>query len=204
MFITMSKQKVFKKKKQVKALITSFNTLGNPFKEDSDDILVLDTKEFASTQVVATVNRIGNAGQEQFKVFVEERLLKHKNKVTDVIKLNKFTLFSNPRKSSSKEKLAIASIKAELCPVSNSHIFCKVSQGNLEEFFAYENQGYPSLISKFSNLRLSVKSDLIKYLMILRANPFVTPTVDAMLIDGATILNMLRPSGACKTSDYAN
>ena len=47
---------------QVRALIQSFETLGNPFKEDSDDLLVLDTKEIASTQVVTTGNGIENAG----------------------------------------------------------------------------------------------------------------------------------------------
>ena len=75
---------------QVRALVHSFETLGNPFKEDSDDLLVLDTKEIASTQVVTTVNGIENAGQEQFQMFLEERLIKHKKEVTDIIKLNKF------------------------------------------------------------------------------------------------------------------
>ena len=52
-------------------------TFGNPFKEDSGDVLVLDTKDIASEQVVATVNGIENAGQQQFQMFFEERLVKH-------------------------------------------------------------------------------------------------------------------------------
>ena len=126
---------------QVKALVEVMETLGNPFKEDSVDVLVLDTKEIANEQVVATVNEIEKAGQDQFQVFVEERLIKHKcGRV----------LFS--RKS-----------------------------------------------------RLGVKSDLIKCLDSLTTNPSITPVVDAMLIDGAALVNMLKPSGVCKTfSDYAN
>ena len=42
-------------------------------------------------------------------MFVEERLLKHKKEVTDDIKLNKFPLFNNPKKPSSKEKLDVSS-----------------------------------------------------------------------------------------------
>ena len=91
--------------------VEAMETFGNPFKENSGDVLVLDTKDIASEQVVATVNGIENAGQQQFQMFLEERLVKHKKEVTDVIKLNKFALFSNPRKSPSKEKQIVASLK---------------------------------------------------------------------------------------------
>lgn len=63
---------------QVGALVDSFETQGNPFKEDSGDLLVLDTKEIASTQVITTVHTIENAGQERFQMSVEESLFKHK------------------------------------------------------------------------------------------------------------------------------
>ena len=190
---------------QVTALVHSFETLGNPFKEDSDDLLVLDTKEIASTQVVTTVNGIENAGQEQFQMFLEERLIKHKKEVTDVIKLNKFALFSNPRKSPSKEKLEVTSLKQNCYLFSQLYISCQVRQGRLDEFFAHENQAYPPSISKFGDLRQIVKSDLLKCLENLTENTSITPSVEAMLIDGAALVNILKPSGACKTfSDYAN
>ena len=190
---------------QVKALVEAMETLGNPFKEDSVDLLVLDTKEIANEQVVATVNEIEKAGQHQFQVFVEERLIKHKKEVTDVIKLNKFALFSNPKKSPSKEKQGVASLKQNCTLFSQLCISCQVRQGNLEEFFAHENQAFPPSISKFGDLRLGVKSDLMKCLDSLTTNPSITPVVDAILIDGAALVNMLKPSGACKTfSDYAN
>lgn len=190
---------------QVKALVEAMETFGNPFKEDSGDVLVLDTKDIASEQVVATVNGIENAGQQQFQMFLEERLVKHKKEVTDVIKLNKFALFSNPRKSPSKEKQDVASLKQNCNLFSQLYISCQVRQGNLDEFFAHENQSYPPSISKFGSLRPGVKSDLLKCLENLATNPCKTPEADAMLIDGAALVNMLKPSGACKTfSDYAN
>ena len=50
-----------------------------------------------------------------------------------------------------------------------------------------------------------MKSDLLKCLENLTANPSTSPTVETMLIDGAALVNILKPSGACKTfSDYAN
>lgn len=79
-------------------------------------------------------------------------------------------------------------------------------QGNIEEFFAHENQAHPPSISKYGELRLGVKSELLKSLENLSTVPTATasPVVDALLIDGAALVNMLKPSGACKTfSDYA-
>jgi len=46
---------------QIKNLVAAMETFGNLFKEDSGDVLVLETKDIASEQVVATVN---NAGQQ--------------------------------------------------------------------------------------------------------------------------------------------
>ena len=167
---------------QVRALVHSFETLGNPFKEESDDVLVLDTKEIASTQVVTTVNRIENAGQEHFHMFLEERLIKHKKEVTDIIKLNKFALFSNPRKSPSKGKLEVTSRKQNWSLFSQLYISCQVRQGSLDEFFAHKNQAYPPSISKFGDLRQIVKCDLLKCLENLTENPSTTPTCLSMVL----------------------
>ena len=82
--------------------------------------------------MVATVNTIENACQEQFQVFVEERFVNRKKEATDVIKLNKFALFSNPRTSSTKKKQDVASLKQNCYLFSQLYISCKVRQGNLK------------------------------------------------------------------------
>lgn len=93
----LSVQKTFQK--QVQSLVDTIETMGNPFLESGDDLLVLDTKELASEKVVDTVNRIQQAGREQFEAFVEERIVKRTKSISDFIKLNKLALFRSPRKS---------------------------------------------------------------------------------------------------------
>ena len=83
--------------------------------------------------------RSAGAGQRQFQMLVEDRLVKQKE-VTDVIKLNKFVLFSNPRKSPSMEEQDVASPKLNCTLFSQLYISCQVRQSNLDEFFAYQNQ----------------------------------------------------------------
>ena len=98
-------------KRQVQALIEVIEGMGNPFKEESNDLLVLDTKEIASEKVITTVKEIEKVGLQHFHPFVEERLIKKEKGVLDVIKRNKLALFSNPQKPPSKEKQGVVSLK---------------------------------------------------------------------------------------------
>ena len=56
---------------------------------------------------------------------------------------------------------------------------------------------------KFGELHFGVKSDLLKCLEKLYISPATNPVVDATLIDGAALVNLQKPTAACKTfSDY--
>ena len=68
-------------------------------------------KQIARADMAATINGIEKAGQEQFQTFAKEHLIKQMKEVKDVIKLNQFALFRNPRKSSLKAQENIASLK---------------------------------------------------------------------------------------------
>jgi len=190
---------------QVNSLLEVMETFGNPFEEGSADLMVLDSKEIASDDVVATIRSIETEGEKQMKSFVTDRLVKKTKEVTDVINLNKFPLFGSPQRSPSQDKKVIASLKQNCSLFSRLYISCQVRDGNLDEFFSHENQPFPPSISKHGELRPCNKSELLKSLETLHTSPLSnTPNVDALLIDGAALVNMLKPNGACKTfSDYA-
>ena len=48
--------------------------MGNPFTEDSGDLLVLDTRDVADPAVVETVRMIEKKGQEQYDKYMTERI----------------------------------------------------------------------------------------------------------------------------------
>ena len=58
----------------MKSLITFTDVVGNPFTDESGDLLVLDTKDLADASVFTTVEEIETLGQEQLETFVKERL----------------------------------------------------------------------------------------------------------------------------------
>lgn len=88
--------------KQVKALCTTFVEMGNPFLEESKDLLVLDTRDIVDTSVAETVRKIEELGKTQFKAFVADRLEKQTVSLFEPMKRNNLALFSSPPPSKAK------------------------------------------------------------------------------------------------------
>ena len=76
--------------------------------------------------------------------------------------------------------------------------------GDLDDFFAYENQACPPALSQIGKMRLDKKSDLVGCLedMIPPQENSASPHVELVILDGAAITNMLAPGGANTFSDY--
>ena len=61
--------------------MATFEGMGNPFLEDSGDMLTLDTKVVMNKEyAIQTVNAVEDIGQRQFSEFVENRLKRASNK----------------------------------------------------------------------------------------------------------------------------
>ena len=82
-------------KKDVEALVDAFCDLGNPFREDSDDLTV-DTIDIMDEAVVMSIRNIYNTGREQHTLFVQERLYDQKKHISDAIKKNKLLFPKDP------------------------------------------------------------------------------------------------------------
>ncbi len=81
---------------QVKALTNVIEEMGNPFFEESDELLVLDTRDIADPLVVKAMYVLKKTGQVQYNTFITERLVQQTKLINDPIKRNNFPLFSRP------------------------------------------------------------------------------------------------------------
>ena len=200
-----SSQSLFQK--QVLALTNSIETMGNPFSRESSDLLVLDTNEIADDGVVNTVNTIETLGNRLFQEYTEQRIVRQTVPFSDPISRNKLTLFSTTHKVPSKSKEQISSLKDSCALFLKLYISCQVREANLDEFFAHENQTFPPSIATGGIMRNGSKSDLLPLLGKQQddtSTPDKSPTVRALVIDGAAVINMLKPNAACKTfKDYS-
>ena len=72
----------------MKTLSEAVDEIGNPFSEESSDLVVLDNRNIADTAVVDMVHQIEKLGRDQYRAHVEERLVNRTKPITDTIKCN--------------------------------------------------------------------------------------------------------------------
>jgi hypothetical protein len=202
---------------QVKVLSSVIEDMGNPFIDDSNDLLVLDTRDLADPAVINALYNIEKTGRQQYDTFVDESLITRVRPVNDPIKRNNFPLFSRqPVRNKSLAKHQLLSMKSDCSLFSSLFISCQTREGDLDEFFAHENQACPPSISNMGKLRLGTKSDIVSCLEELipkstddvmpdiQSSPSLgVPAVDAVILDGAVIVNMLKPGTARTFAEYA-
>ena len=166
---------------------------GYPFLEESNDLIVLDTKEIAEPAAVTILPQIEAVGKEQCNQFITERLLNRTKSLYDPIKRNKVSFFienfSAPEESC-KTSQQLSFMKSDCALFARLGISCQTRDGDLDEFFKHENQGCPPSLSYVGKLRLPKK----KYepTECLEANTTrrteVPSAVDATIIDGAAVV----------------
>ena len=107
---TKHKQLAFAR--DVKSLSGVMREMGNPFCDDSSDLLVLDSRDLADPAVINTVRQIEKLGQEQYNTYVDERLVNQTKPSTDSIRRNNLPLFSrSPVREKSRTQLQVSSLK---------------------------------------------------------------------------------------------
>ena len=70
--------------KDVCSLVSVMENHGNPFEEESVDLVVLDTKEMTSPAAVESIQNVKRIDQEQFQAFTREWLVERPKPVHDV------------------------------------------------------------------------------------------------------------------------
>ena len=110
----------------VQNLIRVIEEMGNPFSEDSVDLLVLDTKEIAPKCVVEAVSGAKEKGQSMYDKYVEEGLNKRSKPVTDTIQRCNLPLFGTPEKRhSSKTSSLVTDLKSDCRLFSRLYMACQ-------------------------------------------------------------------------------
>ena len=157
---TPSAQKGFAK--DVQSFVAVTEKLGNPFKKDSPDLLVLDTRDIADPAVTETFRTVKQIGQEQFEAYSNHCLI-------DRTKTNLWRGTSSPSSDRTED---------QKCPKERKHLWRMIwpyLQGSslhqlpepwreLDEFFRHENQACPPALSDAGKLHLGSKSQLLECL----------------------------------------
>ena len=190
--------------KHVNALHKTFLELGSPFREDVKDLFSLENKTICDPEVHSILLKLRSLGQEQYKDFVSRRLMARSVSLKDKIRLNKLAVFGNHgKRKETKIKLKLNAAKNDAHLFGQLYIGCQIRGGNLEEFFSHENRKYPPSLSEGSALRGGCKSDLVGCLEPLVTKGESAPSVTCIVLDGAVIVQMLRPKECSTFEEYS-
>ena len=121
----------------VHSLVKVKEELGNPFEEDSPDLVALDTKEIVGSPAIEAVRKVKETGLNQFQAFTRDCLVERTKPVDDTIHQNKLKVFKAPPiKSMSKEKQKLTCLKNNAELFSRLYISCQTRDGHLTSSFA--------------------------------------------------------------------
>ena len=178
----------------LQSVINSFEDLGNPFMEEEEELMALDSKDVVGSNVVHAIKNIVQTGKGQFESYVKERLTKRTTAISAPLKKNNLPLFCSPKQEQTSHKNKIAELKNDCALFSRLYIACQSRDGDLDDFFKHENQPWPPSLADKGELREAVKADLVKCLEGYASSlPSQHPDVEVLVIDGAVAVQMQSP-----------
>jgi hypothetical protein len=153
-------------------LVQIINDMGNPFLDDNDKLLALDTRNVLDKYVVKTVLKVhllGKDQDDQYDKYYKEVITDRTMPMHEPIKNNALPLFSCQRpKTKSKPSGQISSLKNDVALFSQLYIVIQYTEYRASDtgtFFSRENHDpFPPSLSDAGKLRLRIKSDLLNKL----------------------------------------
>ena len=167
--------------------------LGNPFADDSTDLVTLDTKLIMSEEVVTTIQTAEQLGSTQSQSFIDERISGSTKSLYDPIHKNNLPLFKSWKTKTTKSSMKTVAMKNDVQLFSRMYIACQSREGDLDSFFEHENHPWPPSLAENNSMRQGSKADLVGCLEALAPRPEDTPEVDMKIIDGAALIYTLDP-----------
>ena len=195
-------QKSFKE--QAASLIQVINELGNPFLEDGNELLVLDTQNVMDESVVNTVQTVESLGKDQYARYGKLVVTDRTHSIHDPIKKNALPLFSCPHpKAKTRQAGKISLLKNDVALFSRLYIVMQQRSSDMTTFFSHENHPFPPSLSDCGKLRFGKKSDLLEILTKdIQNDP--PNCIDVKLLDGAAVVHLLPTSNVTTFDEYAD
>ena len=189
----------------VRNVTTCIDEKGNPFLEDSADLLTLHTKIIMPPEVVESVKCAEATGHTQWEAFAR----REPSHFHDAIPRNNLPLFASHGKQYSKKTSQLAYAKDDVNLFSRLYISCQNREGDVDTFFSHENHAWPPSLAENGEMRgAESKSDILKQLEPMADAQLRSPDdVQVKIVDGAALAQGLEPKSSSQRSitfsDYA-
>ena len=190
--------------KDVHSLVITIEEMGNPFVEESGDLLNLNSEVVMPEKVVKAMQSKYATGVTKYDTFIEERFKSGSKSLSETIPRNSLLVFSKPGVDNPKGAGKLPGLKNDRGLFSRLYIASQTREGDVYEFFRHENEPIPPALSNEGLIRTGKKCDLLDCLPSNETTSNDSPKVDAKVFNGPAVVHYLQ-SGTCATfDDYAN
>lgn len=184
----------------VLALVDAFDQLGNPFMEDSGDLIDLDQSIIMPPDVVENVRKVKNIGVQKYQEFLEKRITSQQEAFTATIPNTKLKLFKTAL-SQPRQKSVVAVMKDHQSKVTQILLAAHSGRKMDSTVFSHETSEHPPSLTKNGNLHHGTKSEILDCILPADLDNRKAETTAAVL-DGAVLVRMLRPTNSVTIADY--
>ena len=191
---------------EIQSIKHKLEEYGNPFLEETDELCHITTRAVAAQSVTVTVHTVEEVGKKLFADYVNERLVQKDLTIFQPLQKNSLPLLGTHARKPAAGKIqqSLKALKADCNLFARLYVACQNRDGNLDDFFRHENQFQPPSLSHAGHIRLGTKSDIVGILETLsESTPAQKLNFDAIIYDGAALVNILQPKTCTTFSQYA-
>ena len=181
----------------------SFSNLGNPFIEDSGQLIDLATSAVMTDDIILCIRQVTKHGCTKYEEFFEDRISTQKKTWTSTLKRMNLSLFSDKSKPK-KKKNEVSVVKEERAKVIHM-LHASHSGRDVEDVLAHETSDMPPSLTRAGKMHHGNKADILTCLE--AVTPELSsnrPNVDVIINDGSVIVHLLRPTYCDTFRDYIN
>ena len=184
----------------VLALVDAFEDLGNPFMEDSGELLDLDESLVMPPEVVDNVRKVKDIGMQRYRAYVDKRVRSQEEAFNVPIRLTRLKLFkasfSQPR-----QKSEVAVVKDQQAKVTQLLLAVHSGRAINESVFSHESSPHPPSLTRKGQMHHGTKSEILDCIVPKNLDNH-RPVTTAAVLDGAVLVHMLRPGSAVTIGHY--
>ena len=184
----------------VVSLVDAIEQLGNPFLEDTGDLIDLDQSIIMPFEVVNSMRNIEETGQELYSSFLNKRICSQEETFTATMSKSNIKLF--------KTQLSEPRRKSDVSLIKDQHnkgtmILLAANSGRTitESLFSHESSTFPPSLTAKCKMYHGDKSEILDC-FVPKDLDNQRPNTTAAVLDGAVLIQMLRPRNAVTLGDY--
>lgn len=188
----------------VLALIDAFEELGNPFMEDSGQLLDLDQSIVMPEEVVSNVKNARIIGLQRYREFQQKRICSQEVAFTGTIPTTRLKLFKSAIISQPRQKFDAVEHKDQQTKITQLLLAAHSGRTIDETVLSHESTYFPPSLTRRGRMHHGNKSEILDCIIPADLENQRRPVTTSAVLDGAVLINMLCPGNAYTIGQYFN